>query len=134
MRELRSASAVPTFLQLQSAVGGRMMSPRTSTVPQGVSMNFRPSKSARSLPATATGAHAVGTAAVGSIVIGAAALGALAVGALAIGRLFVGRARIRRLEIDELVVRRIRIIEQLTPPPASMPVGEPIKTRAEAAK
>jgi hypothetical protein len=29
----------------------------------------------------------------------------------------VGRARIRRLEIDELVVRRLRIIEQLQAPP-----------------
>ncbi|WP_418116323.1 hypothetical protein ABL840_18285 [Variovorax sp. NFACC27] len=79
----------------------------------------------------------------GSIVIGAAALGALAIGALSIGRLFVGRARIRRLEIDELVVRRIRVIEQLTPPAASMPGSvlgdselgvEAVKTRVEMSK
>jgi hypothetical protein len=79
----------------------------------------------------------------GSIVIGAAALGALAIGALSVGRLFVGRARIRRLEIDELVVRRIRIIEQLTPPPTSepgnaiddsKPVAEPVKARAETSE
>jgi hypothetical protein len=40
----------------------------------------------------------------------------------------VGRARIRRLEIDELVVRRIRVIEQITPPLASETggvIGEP---------
>jgi predicted kinase len=69
-------------------------------------MNLTPSKFARALPASATGAHAVGTAGLGSMVLGAAAIGALAVGALSIGRLFVGRAQIRRLEIDELVVHR----------------------------
>lgn len=84
-------------------------------------MNLMPSKSARVLPAAATGAYAIGTSALGSIVIGAAALGALAIGALSIGRLFVGRARIRRLDIDELVVRRIRVIEQLMPPPTTEP-------------
>jgi hypothetical protein len=35
---------------------------------------------------------------------------------VAIGRLAIGRARIRRLEIDELVVRRLRITEQLQTP------------------
>ena len=102
------------------------------TVPPGVPMKLKPSQSARALPASATGAQAVGTAAVGSILIGAAALGALAIGALAVGRLFVGRARIRRLEIDELVVHRIRIIEQLTPPPTAQPVVASLKTQAEA--
>jgi len=47
---------------------------------------------------------------------GAQALGALAIGALAIGRLAIGRARIRRLEIDELVVRKLRITEELQAP------------------
>lgn len=82
-------------------------------------MRLTPAKTTRALPAAATGAHAVGTAALGSILIGAAAVGAVALGALGIGRLFVGRARIRRLDIDELVVRRIRVMEQLTPPPTS---------------
>lgn len=101
-------------------------------------MNLMPSKSTRALPATATGAHAIGTAALGSILIGAAALGALAIGALAIGalsigRLFVGRARIRRLEIDELVVRRLGVIEQLTPPSTSKPgvVSQSVGVSAE---
>jgi len=67
----------------------------------------------------------------------------MAVGALYIGRLFVGRARIRWLEIDELVVRRIRVIEQLMPPPTSKPdsvlndstaIVEFVKTRAETSK
>jgi len=47
---------------------------------------------------------------------GAMAVGAPAIGALAIGQLAIGRARIRRLEIDELVVRRLRIIEPLEVP------------------
>ena len=71
----------------------------------------------RTTPAAATGAHAIGTVALGSIAIGAIAVGALAIGALSIGWLFVGRVRIRRLEIDELVVRRVRVTEQLTTPP-----------------
>jgi hypothetical protein len=60
-----------------------------------------------------TGARAVGATAIGSLALGAFALGALAIGALAIGRLAVGRARIRRLEIDELVVRRLRVLERI---------------------
>ena len=54
--------------------------------------------------------------ALGAAAIGAAALGAVAVGALAVGRLAVGQARIRRVEIDELVVRRLRITEELQVP------------------
>ena len=53
----------------------------------------------------------------GALALGAAAVGALAIGALAIGRLAIGRARIRRLEIDELIVRRLRVIEALDAPP-----------------
>ena len=66
--------------------------------------------------AKAIGASAIGTSAVGSVVIGALAIGALAIGAVAIGRLVIGRARIRRVEIDELVVRRLRITEELQVP------------------
>ena len=47
----------------------------------------------------------------------ALAVGALGVGTLAIGRLAIGRARIRRLEIDELVVRNLRVIDELQLPP-----------------
>jgi len=66
--------------------------------------------------ATSVGAQAVGARSVAALALGAMAVGALAIGALAIGRLAIGRARIRRLEIDELVVRRLRIIEQLEAP------------------
>jgi hypothetical protein len=98
-------------------------------------VNLMPSKSARPLPAAATGAHAIGTSALGSLAVGAAALGALAIGALSIGRLFVSRARIRRLDIDELVVRRIRVIEELTPPRTSkaVVVSQAVGVSAEAA-
>jgi hypothetical protein len=40
---------------------------------------------------------------------------------LAIGRLAVWKARIRRLEIDELVVRRLYVAEELTRPPETKP-------------
>lgn len=49
--------------------------------------------------------------AIGALGLGTIAIGALAVGAVAIGRLGIGRARIRRLEIDELIVRKIRVLE-----------------------
>jgi hypothetical protein len=54
--------------------------------------------------------------AIGAVALGAVALGALAVGAVAIGKLAIGRARIRRLEIDELVVRHLRVTEDLQAP------------------
>ncbi len=60
------------------------------------------------LPALSIGAEAVGT-----LALAAVAVGALAIGALAIGQLAISRARILHLEIDELVVRRLRIVEQL---------------------
>jgi hypothetical protein len=69
--------------------------------------------------AHATGASAIGAEAIGTLILGAFAIGALAIGAVAIGRLAIGRARIRRIEIDELVVRRLRITEQLRTPDAS---------------
>ena len=51
-----------------------------------------------------------------AIALGAAAFGAVAIGALAIGRLAVGRlvikkARFAALEVDELTVRRLRVLE-----------------------
>jgi len=69
-------------------------------------------------PAVSVGAQAVGARAVGTLALAAVAVGALAIGALAIGRLAIGRAHVRRLEIDELVVRRLRVIEQLQTPPS----------------
>jgi len=61
--------------------------------------------------------------ALGALALGAAAIGAWAIGALAIGRLAIGRARIRRLEIDELVVRRTRVNDDLQTPTEPGPEG-----------
>ncbi len=52
-----------------------------------------------------------------ALALGAAAVGALAIGALAIGRLAVGRltikeARFGTLDVDELTVRKLRILER----------------------
>ena len=58
----------------------------------------------------------------GAVALGAIAIGALAIGALAIGKLAIGRARIRRLEIDELIVRQLRVTDELHVP--SMPDPE----------
>lgn len=55
--------------------------------------------------------------ALGALALGAAAVGAVAVGALAVGSLVVGRAQMRRVEIDELVVRKLCITEDLQVPP-----------------
>ena len=60
-----------------------------------------------------------GAQAVGALAVGALALGALAIGALAIGRLVIGRTRIRRLEIEDLVVRRLQIMDSLSAPHAA---------------
>ncbi len=62
-------------------------------------------------------ALAVGAAVFGAVALGAVAIGAVALGAVAIGRMAIRRARIHRLEIDELVVRRLRITEELDTPP-----------------
>jgi hypothetical protein len=90
----------------------RLLVPRSESSGKTRHLNPR----SESTGAEAIGASAIGTSAIGSVVIGALAIGALAIGALAIGRLVIGRARIRRLEIDELVVRRLRITEELEVP------------------
>jgi hypothetical protein len=64
------------------------------------------------LPAVASGATALGTLAVGSLAVGALAVGALAIGALAIGRLEIRKTRLRQVEIDDLTVRRFRVVEE----------------------
>ena len=57
--------------------------------------------------------ESIGANAIGALAVGAIAIGALAIGALAIGRLVIGRTRIRRVEVDELVVRRLHVTEEL---------------------
>ena len=73
-----------------------------------------------------------GAQAAGALAVGALALGAMAIGALAIGRLVIGRSRIRRLEIDELVVRRLHIMDSLTAPrAAAVEDAQPKKLESE---
>src|ERR1700722_1849054 len=58
-------------------------------------------------PATSLLALAVGAAAFGAI-----AIGALAVGRIAIGRLAIKEARFGALHVDELTVRKLRVLER----------------------
>jgi hypothetical protein len=50
--------------------------------------------------------------ALGAAAVGAIAIGALAIGRLAVGRLAIKRARFGALEVDDLVVRKLRVIER----------------------
>jgi hypothetical protein len=68
-------------------------------------MTLRPVTRATS-PATRMVALALGAAA-----LGAFAIGAVAIGKLAISGLVVRRARFRSVEIDDLTVRRFRVLE-----------------------
>jgi hypothetical protein len=49
--------------------------------------------------------------ALGAAALGAFAIGAVAIGKLAISGLVVRRARFRSVEIDDLTVRRLRVLE-----------------------
>jgi hypothetical protein len=51
--------------------------------------------------------------AAGAVVAGALAVGAVAIGQMVIGRLAIGKARFKSLEVDELTVRKFRVIERL---------------------
>jgi len=50
--------------------------------------------------------------AAGGVALGALAIGAIAVGRLAIGRVAVRRVRFRTVEVDDLIVRRLHVIEE----------------------
>ncbi len=60
----------------------------------------------RAAPATSLLALALGAAAFGAV-----AIGALAVGRSVVGRLVIKKARFGTLEVDELTVRKLRIVE-----------------------
>jgi hypothetical protein len=90
----------------------RLLLPRSESSRKTRHLNLRSERTG----ANAIGASAIGTSAIGAVAIGALAIGALAIGALAIGRLAIARTRLRRVEIDELVVRRLRITEEVQVP------------------
>jgi len=50
--------------------------------------------------------------ALGAVAFGAFAIGAVAIGRLAVGRLVIKKARFGALEVDELTVRRLRVLER----------------------
>src|SRR6516165_4629443 len=50
--------------------------------------------------------------AAGAVAAGALAVGAVAIGQMVIGRLAIGKARFKSLEVDELTVRKLRVIER----------------------
>jgi len=50
--------------------------------------------------------------AAGAVAAGALAVGAVAIGQIVIGRLVIGKARFKSLEVDELTVRKLRVIER----------------------
>jgi hypothetical protein len=50
--------------------------------------------------------------ALGAAAVGAVAIGAVAIGRLAIGGLVIKKARFGALEVDELTVRKLRVVEQ----------------------
>ena len=63
------------------------------------------------------GAMSAGAAAVGAMALGALAIGAIVVFRLSIGRLAVGHAAVRhshfgKVKIDELVVRKLTVLDQ----------------------
>jgi hypothetical protein len=49
--------------------------------------------------------------ALGAAAFGAVAIGALAIGRLAVGRLVIKKARFGALEVDELTVRKWRVVD-----------------------
>src|SRR4051794_18430890 len=73
-----------------------------------VPLRTRPLK----VPAMSVGASAIGTAAISAIAIGAVAIGAIAIARLAIGRMSVNKARFKSVEIDDLTVKRLRVLEK----------------------
>ena len=60
-------------------------------------------------PVSAAGMVAL---ALGATAIGAVAIGALAIGRVALGRRVVKKARFATLEVDELVVRKLRVVDR----------------------
>jgi hypothetical protein len=63
-------------------------------------------RQSRPIPAASLLALALGAAAFGAV-----AIGALAIGRLALGRLTIKKARFNALEVDELTVRKLRVLE-----------------------
>ena len=74
-------------------------------------VQWQPTHRIEAKAGVAHGAGATGAAVWGALAVGALALGVVAIGALAIGRLVVRDARFGRLKVDELIVRKLHVIE-----------------------
>jgi hypothetical protein len=57
----------------------------------------------------------------GAVALGAVAIGAMAIGRLVVGRLAIKKARFGALEVDELIVRRLRVVETCRVDPVVVP-------------
>ena len=62
--------------------------------------------------------------ATGALAVGAIAVGALAIGRMVIGRLAIQKVRLQTVEIDNLTVRRLRVLETITPPGETAATGD----------
>jgi hypothetical protein len=67
-------------------------------------------RQSKAVPATSVLALALGAAAFGAV-----AIGALAIGRLAVGRLAIKKARFGAPEVDDLTVRKLRVVEREEP-------------------
>jgi hypothetical protein len=68
------------------------------------------SRQSKAVPAGSLLALALGAAAVGAV-----AIGALAIGRLVVGRLVIKKARFGVLQVDELTVRKLRVVDHNGP-------------------
>lgn len=68
-----------------------------------------------SVPSRAGGPVNVIALAAGAVAFGALAIGALAIGRLAIGGVTIKKARFHALEVDELTVRKLRVLHDEEP-------------------
>lgn len=87
----------------RSAVRSRLAPPPSA--------RLRPRNSVLELPPAAAPSLAIGAFALGALAIGALAIGALAIGRLRILRADADRLHLGAVEIDDLTVRRLRVIE-----------------------
>jgi hypothetical protein len=74
--------------------------------------------------------------ATGALAVGAIAVGAIAIGRMVIGRLAIQKVRLQTVEIDTLTVRRLHVLESITPEPqaaAASPTAAPEKNGEERA-
>src|SRR5215469_1855075 len=96
------------------SAGARLIASRAPSWPAGPNgekpMARELTGRSRSAPAARLLALALGAAACGAL-----AIGALAIGRIAVGRLTIKKARFGAIEVDELTVRKLRVVEEERP-------------------